>query len=57
VQVFVHILGAWRSVYTDDDRAKAEEWARENVRKGGAVTCIEIRERGSDSVVIWKAGA
>ena len=33
------------------------KYAREQLRFGGAVTCIEIRERGNGSVVIWKAGA
>jgi hypothetical protein len=33
----------------------AEKYAREQVRHGGAVTCIEVRERGNGSVVLWRA--
>jgi hypothetical protein len=50
------MLGQWRRVFDGSDRAAAEKYAREQVRFGGAVTCIEIRERGNDSVVLWKAG-
>jgi hypothetical protein len=55
-QVWVFILGGWRQVFADDNRAAAEKYAREQVRFGGAVTCIEIRERGNGSTLIWKAG-
>jgi glutathione synthase/RimK-type ligase-like ATP-grasp enzyme len=56
VQVFVNLRGiGWRRVFVDDDRAKAEAWARENVRQGGAVSAIELRERGNGSVVLWRA--
>jgi hypothetical protein len=55
VQVVCFLLGTWRCVYSDDDRAKAEAFARDNVRKSGAVTCIQIRERGNGSTLIWKA--
>jgi hypothetical protein len=49
-------LGTWRCCHDSDDRAEAEHYARTQVRFGGAVTAIELRERGKDSVVIWKAG-
>jgi hypothetical protein len=50
------MLGQWRRVYDDDDRAKAEAWAGENIRReGSAVSCIELREQGNGSVVIWRA--
>ena len=54
--VWVYMLGQWRRVFDASDRAAAEKYAREQVRFGGAVTCIELRERGNGSMVIWKAG-
>jgi hypothetical protein len=56
VQVVCFLLGPWRIVYSDDDRAKCEAWIDANVRKGAAVTVIDIRERGNGNTVIWKAG-
>jgi hypothetical protein len=38
-----------------DDRAKAEAWSNENVRKSDAVTAIELREQGNGTTVIWRA--
>jgi hypothetical protein len=49
------MLGHWRRAFAADDRAEAEKFAREQIRHGGAVTCIELRERGNRSVVIWAA--
>jgi len=43
-------------VFAAGNRAEAEKFAREQIRHGGAVTCIEIRERGNGSTLIWKAG-
>jgi hypothetical protein len=44
-QVWVYILGQWRRVFDASDRAAAEKYAREQVRFGGGVRCIETRER------------
>jgi hypothetical protein len=48
------MLGQWRRVFDASDRAAAEKYAREHVRHGGAVTCIEIRERGNSVEVVWQ---
>jgi hypothetical protein len=37
------MLGYWRRVFDASDRAAAEKYAREQVRFGGAVSCIELR--------------
>jgi hypothetical protein len=47
------MLGSWRCVYADDNRAKAEEFARENVRHGGAVVQKEVRD-GDGVEVVWQ---
>jgi hypothetical protein len=58
VQVFCYMLGAWRCVYSDDDRTKAQQWAAANIRReGSAVTAIELRERGNGGTLIWRAEA
>jgi hypothetical protein len=31
-------------VFAADNRAETEKFAREQIRHGGAVTCIELRE-------------
>jgi hypothetical protein len=49
------MVGAWRKVFDADNRAEAEKFATENIRQGGAVSAIEIRERGNGSTLIWKA--
>jgi hypothetical protein len=41
-------------VFAANDRAEAKRFAREQIRHGGAVVSIELRERGNDSVVIWR---
>jgi hypothetical protein len=41
-------------VFDASDRAATEKYVREQVRHDGAVTCVEIRERGNGVEVVWQ---
>ena len=47
-EVWVFMLGGWRQAFAAN-RAEAEKFAGERIRHGGAVVCIELRERDSVS--------
>jgi hypothetical protein len=44
VQVWVKIANHWRAAFASDDRNEARQFSNEQIRHGGAVERIELRD-------------
>ena len=44
VQVWVKIANHWRAVFASDDRNEAKRFANEQMRHGGAVERVKLRD-------------
>jgi hypothetical protein len=53
VQVYVQLHGlGCRQVFADDNRDTAVAWARKNIREGGSVERIELKD-GKTVELLW----